>query len=101
MFQPTRRRVSEKIKSTLDSDALPFHEILDANMVESTLSSEGVQFKDRIYTDQRQLNFPTATITNPHRPQLIFLVAIPRSEVNLHGDCRGPTRARRTVCRLD
>jgi hypothetical protein len=26
MFQPTRRRISEKIKSTLDSDALPFHE---------------------------------------------------------------------------
>jgi Transposase DDE domain len=50
MFQPTRRRVSEKTKSTLDSDALPFHEILDANMVESTLTSEGVQFKDRICT---------------------------------------------------
>ena len=50
MFQPTRRRISEKIKSTLDSDALPFHEILDADMVESALTSEGVQFKDRIYT---------------------------------------------------
>jgi hypothetical protein len=50
MFQPTRRRVSEKIKSTLDSDTLPFHEILDANIVESTLTSEGIQFKDRIYT---------------------------------------------------
>ncbi len=34
MFQPTQRRISEKIKSTLDSDALPFHEILDADMVE-------------------------------------------------------------------
>src|SRR5580693_3288553 len=50
MFQPTRRRISEKIKSTLDSDALPFHEILDADMVESALNAEGVQFKDRIYT---------------------------------------------------
>src|SRR5271155_2974157 len=50
MFQTTQRRVSEKIKSTLDSDALPFHEILDAVMVESALTSEGVQFKDRIYT---------------------------------------------------
>jgi len=50
MFQPTRRRISEKIKSTLDSDALPFHEILDADMVESAITSEGVQFKDRIYT---------------------------------------------------
>ena len=50
MFQATQRRISEKIKSTLDSDALPFHEILDADMVESALASEGVQFKDRIYT---------------------------------------------------
>ena len=50
MLQPTQRRISEKIKSTLDSDALPFHEILDADMVESALTSEGVQFKDRIYT---------------------------------------------------
>jgi acid phosphatase type 7 len=47
--------------------------------------------------DQRQLQFPTATITNAHRPQLIFLVAIPRSGVNLQGDCRGPTRARRQL----
>ena len=50
MFQPTQQRISEKIKSTLDSDALPFHEILDADMVESAMASEGVQFKDRIYT---------------------------------------------------
>ena len=45
MFQATRRRISEKIKSTLDSDALPFHEILDADMVESRLASEGVSSK--------------------------------------------------------
>jgi hypothetical protein len=50
-----------------------------------------------VLADQRQLQFPTTTITNPHRPQLIFLVAIPRSGVNLHGDCRGPTRARRQL----
>jgi hypothetical protein len=50
MFQATQRRISEKIKSTLDSDALPFHEILDADMVESAIASKGVQFKDRIYT---------------------------------------------------
>jgi Transposase DDE domain len=50
MFQGTQARVSEKIKSTLDSDALPFHEILNAEMVESALDSEGVKFKHRIYT---------------------------------------------------
>jgi hypothetical protein len=37
MFQPKQPRISEKIESTLDSDALPFHEILDADMVESAL----------------------------------------------------------------
>jgi Transposase DDE domain len=50
MSQTTQRRISEKIKSTLDSDMLPFHEILDAKMVKSALDSEGVKFKDRIYT---------------------------------------------------
>jgi hypothetical protein len=50
MFQATRRRISEKIKSTLDSDAFPFHEILAADMVESAMTSEGVQSKVRIYT---------------------------------------------------
>jgi hypothetical protein len=39
MFQLTQRRISEKIKSTLDADALPFHEILDADLVESALAS--------------------------------------------------------------
>jgi hypothetical protein len=43
MFQPTQRRISEKIKSTLDSDALPFHEILDADMVESAMTAECFQ----------------------------------------------------------
>ncbi len=50
MFQATQLTISEKIKSVLDSGALPFHEILDADMVESALNSEGVEFKDRIYT---------------------------------------------------
>jgi hypothetical protein len=50
MYQSTQKRISEKIKSTLDSDALPFHEVLDADMVRSAVNSEGVEFKDRIYT---------------------------------------------------
>jgi hypothetical protein len=50
MFQTTQSRVSEKIKSTLDSDALPFHEILDSEMVKSAVQAEGGEFKDRIYT---------------------------------------------------
>ena len=50
MSQTTQRRISEKVKSTRDSDLLPFHEILDAAMVNAALDAEGVKFKDRIYT---------------------------------------------------
>jgi hypothetical protein len=48
--QSTRRWISEKAKSLRDSDTLPFHEILDAEMVRSALALAGVKFKDRIYT---------------------------------------------------
>jgi hypothetical protein len=50
MCQSMQRRVAEKIKSTRDADALPFHEILDADMVNRAIEAEGVKFKDRIYT---------------------------------------------------
>jgi Transposase DDE domain len=50
MCQSTQRRVREKIKSTREADALPFHEILDADMVNRAIEAEGVKFKDRIYT---------------------------------------------------
>lgn len=50
MSQPTQGPIAEKIKSTLDSDALPFHDILDAKMVDDAVAAEGVEFKDRIYT---------------------------------------------------
>jgi Transposase DDE domain len=50
MFQATQTRVAEKIKSTLDSDALPFHEILDADMVNAAVDAAGLKFKDRVYT---------------------------------------------------
>jgi hypothetical protein len=50
MSQPTQRRIAEKIKSTLDADSLPFHDILDADMVKAAVDAEGVEFKDRIYT---------------------------------------------------
>jgi hypothetical protein len=67
MFQPTQRRISEKIRSTLHSDALPFHEILDADMVESALAAEDVQFKDRIYTPFVTLClFPSQALDQDH-----------------------------------
>jgi hypothetical protein len=50
MPQTTRRWILEKAKSFQDSQILPFHEILDAEMVKSALAAEQVKFKDRIYT---------------------------------------------------
>jgi Transposase DDE domain len=50
MPQSTRRWISEKVKSLSEAELLPFHEILDADMVKSALAAAGVKFKDRIFT---------------------------------------------------
>jgi hypothetical protein len=50
MPQATRRWISEKVKSIHQANALPFHEILDAEMVDAALRAAGVTFKQRIYT---------------------------------------------------
>jgi Transposase DDE domain len=48
--QATRRWISDKVKSLRESDVLPFHDILDAEMVKSALAEEGVTFNACIYT---------------------------------------------------
>jgi Transposase DDE domain len=48
--QATRRWISEKVKSLRESHVLPFHDILDATMVDAALAAEGVTFSERIYT---------------------------------------------------
>ncbi len=50
MPQSTRRWISEQVKALQESDVLPFHELLDAEMVNSALASAGITFKERIYT---------------------------------------------------
>src|SRR3954453_14772840 len=50
MSQSTRRRVAEQVRSLRDADLLPFHDILDAKMVEAALDAEGVTFHERLYT---------------------------------------------------
>ena len=50
MPQATRRWISEKVKSLNESNVLPFHDILDAKMVNAALASAGVTFKERIHT---------------------------------------------------
>jgi hypothetical protein len=48
--QSTRRWISQKIQSLCESNVLPFHDILDAKMVEDALAAEGVTFHQRLYT---------------------------------------------------
>jgi hypothetical protein len=48
MPQATRRRISEKVKALHEADLLPFHDILDVEMVNAALASERVKFMDRI-----------------------------------------------------
>jgi DDE family transposase len=48
--QSTRRWILQKIQSLRESNVLPFHDILDATMVESALAAEGVTFHERLYT---------------------------------------------------
>src|SRR3954453_14366642 len=50
MSQSTRRRVAEQVRSLRDADLLPFHDILNAKMVEAALDAEGVTFHERLYT---------------------------------------------------
>lgn len=50
MSQATRRWISEKVNSLRDSNVLPFHDILDADMVRSALAEEGVRFNSCVYT---------------------------------------------------
>ncbi len=44
MPQTTRRWILEKVKSLRESELLPFHEILNVDMVNSALATEGVTF---------------------------------------------------------
>jgi hypothetical protein len=50
MSQATRRWISEQVKSLRDSQVLPFHEHLDADIVNRAMAAEGVTFNQRSYT---------------------------------------------------
>ena len=60
MSQATRRWISEKVNSLSQSNALPFSEILDAEMVNAALAAAGVTFKERISTP-----FVTSACSSP------------------------------------
>jgi hypothetical protein len=65
MSQATRRWISEKVKSLGDSQILPFHDILDAGMVNQALRAEGVSFHERIYTPLVTLSLFLSQVIDP------------------------------------
>ncbi len=65
MPQATRRWISEKVKSLHASDVLPFHDILDAKMVNAALAAAGVTFKERIYTPFLTLSIFLSQVLDP------------------------------------
>ncbi len=67
MPQATRRWISEKVKSLNESNVLPFHDILDAEMVNAALASAGVTFKERIYTPFVTLCMFLSQVLDPDR----------------------------------
>src|SRR5215210_682438 len=65
MSQTTRRWISDKVKSLREADVLPFHDILDAQMVEAALAEEGVTFSQRIYTPLVTLSVFLSQVIDP------------------------------------
>ena len=65
MSQATRRWISEKVKSLRDSQILPFHDVLDAAMVNRALRAEGVSFHERIYTPLVTLSLFLSQVIDP------------------------------------
>jgi len=65
MSQATRRWISEKVNSLRESNVLPFHEILDADMVRSALAEGGVTFNQSIYTPLVTLGVFLSQVLDP------------------------------------
>jgi hypothetical protein len=63
--QATRRWILGKVKSLRESNVLPFHDILDANMVESALAEEGVRFNACVYTPLVTLGVFLSQVLDP------------------------------------
>jgi Transposase DDE domain len=63
--QAPRRWISDQVKSLRESNTLPFHDILDAPMVNSALAAEGVSFNRSIYTPLVTLRVFLSQVLDP------------------------------------
>src|SRR5512135_3220323 len=89
----------ERVKSLRESNVLPFHDILDADMVKSALAEEGVTFNACIYTPLVTLCLFLSQVLDPDHScraavaRLIVWLAINRRktcapETNTYCDAR-------------
>jgi hypothetical protein len=85
MSQATRRLISEKVHSLRNSQALPFHDQLDAGMVSRALADQGVSFNASTYTPLVTLCVFLGQVIDPDHScraavaRLILWLAINRS----------------------
>lgn len=65
MSQSTRRRIVEQVQSFRESDILPFHDLLDAAMVQATVEAEGVVFNKSLYNPLVTLGVFLSQVLDP------------------------------------
>lgn len=65
MSQATRRWISETVESLRDSEVLPFHNHLDADMVNQAVAAQGVTFNRGFYTPLVTLSLFLSQVIDP------------------------------------
>jgi hypothetical protein len=65
MPQSTRRWITAKVQSLRESNVLPFHDLLDADMVRSALAEGGVTSYERLYTPLVTLGLFLSQVLDP------------------------------------
>src|ERR1700723_647950 len=66
MSQATPTTLAAKVESLGEADLLPFHELLDAAMVDAALTAEKVRFNDCIYAPIVTLCLFLSQVIDPH-----------------------------------
>ena len=96
MSQAARRWISEKVKSLRDPQIPPFHDNLDAGMVNRALRAEGVTFHERIYTPLVILCLFLSQVIDPdHSCRAAVARPIVRMAVNERRPCEPNTSSYR------
>ncbi len=65
MPRSTRRWISEEVRSLREPNVLPFHDILDADLVRSALAEEGVTYNECVDTPLVTLGLFLSQVLDP------------------------------------